>query len=213
MPISDKLSYSLGRKDQAANKKLAQEIVDAQDTCSLNEIVDLFHPNSPRRLQMDAILTIAKIGEREPEMLVPYVHFLILKLSDKIDRVAWGSMIALSHVSPLVADEMFTELPAILDGMARSSVVGRDYGFRILVKVYQIRRYRDDVFCIILEQLRMAPSNQVGQYTECLLSVIEPVDIEKTITVLEEKRKELEDKHHIKRLDKNLKKLYDDRVE
>lgn len=214
MSIASKLSYSLGHKNQVANKQLAQQIADTQDECALNELIDLFQVESPRRLLMDAILAIASVGEKNASMLVPHVDFFIQRLSDKIERVGWGSMIALSYVTPFVPRAVFEELSVILEAMGRKSVVGRDYGFRILTHLYKVEELRGDLIYIILEQLRIAPSNQIGQYTERLLSVIaSTTDIGKTIVVLEERREGLRDPYHLKRLDKNLKKLYHDRME
>ncbi len=208
MSISDKLAYSLGRKDQVPNKLLAQEITIAADADRLNELIKFIEGKPHRRLQMDAILTVAYVGDLLPKMLIPHVDFLIGRLRDPIDRVAWGSMIALSHVSPLVADQMYENLPAILDSMDMGSIVGRDHGYQVLVNLYVVNRYSSDMLFILLEQIRKAPSNQLGQYTERLMKVIKPEDKLELITALEERRLDLTNEYHLKRLTKNLKKLY-----
>lgn len=208
MSISEKLAYSLGRKDQEPNKLLAQEIADNEDEKQLIELIDFIKSNPHRRLQMDAALTVAYVGDLKPKMLIPHVPFLLEKLSDPIDRVAWGSMIALSHVSPLVIDEMYDNLTTILDAMDMGSIVGRDHGYQILVNLYTVDQYASDMLYILLEQIRKAPPNQLGQYTERLAEVIQTEDKQKLIDALEERRLELSNEHHLKRLTKNLKKLY-----
>lgn len=208
MSISDKLAYSLGRKDQVPNKLLAQEITDAEDSERLNDLIEFIESKPHRRLQMDATLTIAYVGDLLPKMLKPHVGFLIKKLQDPIDRVSWGSMIALSHVSSHVVDQMYENLPAILDAMDMGSIVGRDYGYRILVNLYTVDRYSSDLLFILLEQIRKAPSNQLGQYTERLLPVVRPEDRSELVTALEDRRLDLTNEYHLRRLTKNLKKLY-----
>ncbi len=208
MSISDKLAYSQGRKDQVPNKLLAQEITSAEDSERLIELIKFIESKPHRRLQMDAALTVAYVGDLLPKMLIPHVDFLIRKLKDPIDRVSWGSMIALSHVSPLVIDQMYENLPEILDAMDMGSIVGRDHGYQILVNLYVVDQYSSDMLFILLEQIRKAPSNQLGQYTERLLGVIKPEDKLELIAALEERRLDLTNEYHLKRLTKNLKKLY-----
>ncbi len=208
MSISDQLAYSQGRKDQEPNKILAQGIADIEDTKRLIELITFIESKPHRRLQMDAALTVAYVGELNPEMLIPHVDFLIEKLKDTIDRVAWGSMIALSHISPLVLDQMYKHLPELLDAMDMGSIVGRDHGFKILVNLYREERYSSDMLFILLEQIRKAPSNQLGQYAERLIEVIKDEHKSELITVLEERGQDLTNEYHLKRLTKNLKKLY-----
>lgn len=207
MPVADKLSYSLGRKDQVANKVLAGKILESEDGSLLNELVELFHSDMHRRLQMDAMLTIAYVGEGNPEMLVPHVDFLLSKLFDKIDRVAWGSMIALSKVSLLVLEKMYEKLSTILNVMDTKSIVGRDHGYRILINLYCQPKYAADLLFIILEQIRKAPPNQLGQYTERLVEVVQAPHLEELSKVLQERRGELINEHHLSRLDKSLAKV------
>ncbi len=208
MAISDHLAYSQGRKDQIPNKLLAQEITSTGDSERLIELIQFIESKPHRRLQMDAALTVAYVGDLLPKMLIPHVDFLIEKLKDPIDRVAWGSMIALSHVSPLVIDQMYERLPEILDAMDMGSIVGRDHGYQVLVNLYKEDRYVSDMIFILLEQIRKAPSNQLGQYTERLMKVIRDEDRPELVTALEERRLELTNEYHLKRLTKNLKKLY-----
>lgn len=208
MSIGDKLSYALGRRDQGPNKALAKRLVEEGGTAGLSSLVDFIETKPHRRLQMDAMLTMAWVAEQKPEMLVQHVQYLIEKLCDPIDRVSWGSMIALSYVSRLVPDKMYEAMPQILDAMDQGSIVGRDHGFRILINLYRIEKYRADLFFIVLEQIKKAPQNQLGQYTERLLEVIDNNHLQDLMHTLEQLREELSSEHHLKRLDKNLSKIH-----
>ena len=53
-----------------------------------------------------------------------------------------------------------------------------------------------------------APPNQLGQYTENLIAVLDRSHKEQLLTVLEDRKLELVNPHHQKRLSKNLEKLY-----
>jgi len=208
MPISDKLAYAMGHRDQGPNKILAQKIADSEDVGALKELKALVLSDADKRLRMDAALAIAYVGESKPEMLVDFVDFVLEMLNDPIDRVGWGSMIALSYISPLQPSKMYENLPDILDAMDNGGIVGRDHGYRVLIDLYSVEKYREDLFFIILEQIQKSPPNQLGQYTERLMSIINEKDKPELILALEDRRNELTNEHHIKRLTKNLKKLY-----
>lgn len=208
MPISDKLAYGMGHRDQGPNKILAQEIADSEDRSALEELKTLVLSQAHKRFRMDATLTVAYLGELKPSMLTDSADFLLGILDDPIDRVGWGSMIALSHITSSVPDKMYAELPTILDAMDAGGIVGRDHGYRILIDLYTVKKYRSDIFYIVLEQIQKSPSNQLGQYTERLIAVIKKENKKELISALEERRAELTNEHHIKRLTKNLKKLY-----
>ncbi len=208
MSIADHLAYSLERKDQEPNKRLANQLVANDDRAGVHEIVDLFDEHRPRRLLMDAMLTLAYIAETKPELIIPHTDFLLSKLKDPIERVGWGSMIALAHITPLVAEKLYKELPKVLDAMERQSVVGRDHGFKVLVKLYQVDEYANDLIHIIVEQISNAPSNQLGQYAERAMTALRANHKKLLIEALEMRREELTNEYHIRRIDKNLKKLY-----
>lgn len=208
MSIQNQLSHSLGVKTQEGNKALAVKIADLEDYDQLNELCQFIEMKPLERLQMDAMLTLAHIAEQNPKMMTGRIDFLLNKLNDPINRVVFGSMIALAHVAHLVLDKLYQELSLVLDAMESGTVVTRDHGFRILVILYREEKYCEDTFCIILEQLTLAPANQLGQYTERMTSVIRQNHKNRFIAILEDRRGELTVGHHIKRLEKNLKKLY-----
>lgn len=208
MPIQDHLAYTLGRKDQEPNRLLANEIAETEDVERLDELILFFETQPHKEHQKDCSLTLAWIAEINPKLIAPKVQYLIGKLKDPINRVIWGSMIALSGIAKYAQDELFQALPKILDAMDAGTVVTRDHGYRILIDLYQNKKYQSDVFLLILEQLTKAPSNQLGQYTEKLIMVMVPEHRDKVISVLEERRGDVIDPHHTKRLEKNLKKLY-----
>ncbi len=206
MAVQDFLSSALGQKDQAPNHQLARRIVAGE--FSAGELVAFFETRPHPDEQKDAILTLAYVAEQSPDLMVPYVDFLLQNFHSKINRVVWGSMIALAHIASKIPDKMYQSLPAVIDAMHATTVVGRDHGFKILVVCYGQEKYREDVFALILEEILLAPSNQVGQYVERFIEVILPEHTDVLKKVLEELRKELTDPHHLRRLEKNLRKLH-----
>lgn len=206
--IQDHLAHSLDRKDQESNRALAERIVNEGGATQLQELVGFFLTQPPRDLQKDCVLTMAWVGELSPKMLVPYIAFLLKNFDSDIPRVVWGSMIALAFSAHLVPNQIYNALPKIIDAMDAGTPVTRDHGYRILLTLYQTKKYQEDVFCIILEQIQLAPSNQFGQYAEKLIKVLDSKHKKELIAVLEDRGAELTNEHHKKRLDTNLKKCY-----
>ena len=198
----------MGHRDQGPNKFLAEQIVNEGGLGRFQELVDFFRTNPDKDLKKDCIMTMAWVGERSPEMLVPYIDLLLRNFDSDIPRVSWGSMIALAFAAHLVTDKLFDELPKIIDAMDVGTPLPRDHGYRILMTLYQNKKYQEDIFFIALEQIQKAPSNQVGQYAEKLIKVLNPMHKDELLAVLEEKNNELSNEYHIRRLSKNIKKLY-----
>lgn len=208
MAVQDLLSSSLGRNDQEPNRQLASRIAETEDESQLKELVSFFETTTKKSLQNDCALALAWLAGLKPGMMVPYADLLTKNLKHPVNRVVFGSMIGLSGIAHLVQDKMYQALPDILDAMDVGTVVTRDHGYRILIVLYENNKYKEDVFPLILEQLMKAPSNQLGQYTEKLMVVLESKHVKDTIRVLEERQEDIVNPHHISRLNKNLKKLY-----
>jgi hypothetical protein len=207
MHVSKKLSSALGHRDQGPNRALAREMIGRDDELQLKELVDCFQTQPSKEWQNDCVLTIAWVAEESPELVTPYADMLIVNLNSSINRVIWGSMISISAIVHLVPDKIYQALPKILDAIEASTVITRDYGFRVLASLYFLPKYQEDTLFIILEQLRMAPSNQIGQYTDRLLAVFNPKHKEQVLNTLTERLQELSNPHHIRRLNKNMLKL------
>ncbi len=205
MPIQDFLSSAQGNRDQGPNHELADRIVAGE--FAVEELVEFFRTKPHRDLQKDAVLTLAYVAEQAPELITPYTDLLVDNLGSKINRVVWGSLIALAHITPKIPDEVFQHLPKVIDAMHASTVVARDYGFRILAIIYTSDQHREDVFPLVLEEVHLAPANQLGQYAERIMEVLEAEHRDTLRKVLEERREELSNPHHLKRLEKNLKRL------
>lgn len=208
MPIQDKLAFALDRNDQDPNKQVARRIVDTGGKKEVDELVSFVSSQPKQRAQSDAILALAYVGELAPVLLSDQVEFLIDQLSSPINRVIFGSMIGLAHIAHLQTRKLFDALPQIIDAMDTGTVVTRDHGYRIMITLYGEDRFQEDLFVLIQEQLMKAPSNQLGQYTERLIPVLNKTHLNSLIETLEERQNDIANEHHVKRLNKNLKKLY-----
>ncbi len=205
MSVIDQFSSSCGRRDQGPNRALAARIVD-RDHQLLGEVMDATS-HQTTALGNDAVMVLMAVGELHPELLVPYTSQLLDLLSAKSNRQVWGSMIALSHIAPLIKSELLEALPLILGSMDSGSIVGRDHGYTILTVLYE-----DDsggiLWPLMKEQLLKCPPNQFGQYTEKTMEVLKAPDREEMVFTIEQRLSELTNEHHRKRALKNLKTLH-----
>ncbi|MEO9872506.1 hypothetical protein [Ekhidna sp.] len=208
MPIQDKLAFALKQKIQEPNRQAAKYIVETGGMNAVEELVAFFESKPIQRAQSDAVLTLAYTGELSPKLLVGQIDFLLEQLRSPINRVVFGSMIGLAHIAHLVKEKLYDVLPQIIDAMDVGTVVTRDYGFRIMTTLYVDKHFQNDMFLLMQEQLMKAPSNQLGQYTERLIQELNKSHLNALIEILEERRSDIENEYHLKRLNKNLKKLY-----
>lgn len=208
MALQDQLAFALNRNDQEPNKRVAKRIVENEDSNAVSELVSFVDSKPKQRAQSDAVLALAYVAEDAPELVADKVDFFISQLDSPVNRLIFGSMIAMAHLAHLSKDQLFDRLPIIIDAMDAGTVVTRDYGFRIMVTLYEEKELQEDMFVLILEQLAKAPSNQLGQYAERIMDVLNKTHLKLLIDTLEERRTDITNEHHIKRLNKNLKKLY-----
>ena len=71
MPIIDRLSSSLGIRDDVPNQELAQELAKTGNRDDLNELArNLF--NRDKAVQSDCLKVLYETGHIRPELISPY---------------------------------------------------------------------------------------------------------------------------------------------
>lgn len=206
MSIVHLLSSSQERIDQQPNKDLAKQIIQTQDGAAIAELEQLLKSKKKNQL-FDVLKTIEMIGEEAPEMIAHLFEPLSFCLQHPVNKIVWIGMSAMSHVSRFHPQLTYELLPKIIHTMENGGVIMRDKGFKMMVILYTETDYQGDLKLLMLEQLRVAPDNQFGQYLEKWIAVILKEDIPDLIGVIEERLPELTDANHRKRAEKNLKKL------
>ncbi|MBV6647646.1 MAG: hypothetical protein KI790_19465 [Cyclobacteriaceae bacterium] len=206
MDISSRLASSQNRRDQGPNKEFAEEIARTRDGQLLDELIFFLGQKPKVPLANDAVLVLTALSELAPEMLVEKVDFLVDTLQSNVSRQVFASMIALHNISDIRPQLLVPHLTLILDAMT-TSIVAKDHGFSILCSVYTIPEQQENILHLVMEQIFSAPPNQLGQYTEKFMVVVGSSHINDFREALLTRREELNNEHHLKRLDKNLKKL------
>jgi len=171
MSVIGKLSTSLGRNDETPNSELALLIAGSEDREAVKELVDNL-VNQNKWIQSDCIKVLYEVAEQKPELIAPYNDVFISLLDSKNNRLVWGAMTALDHISNVNPDKIYRYLPRILDAGDKGSVISKDHVVSILVKLAGNREYHHEVSGILLDQLSTCPPNQLPMYAENAFAVL-----------------------------------------
>jgi hypothetical protein len=206
MNVIDKLASSLGRRDEVPNQELAALIIERNDASAVKELVHILNEGSKAQ-QADAIKTLYEIGNEKPEMISNYVKEFIALLDSKNNRLQWGAMMALDTITSIESKAIYAALPKILDIAKQGSVITRDHAVGILAKLSVVKAYADDVFPLLLDEIRTAPLNQFPSYVESAMGVAKGKDKLLLLKAINARLPEVEKESQRKRLMKVVKKL------
>ena len=206
MSVIDKLATSLNRRDEIPNQELAAQIVAGNDKKAVKELADLLiHKN--KDLQSDAIKTLYEIGAQKPSLIAPYVADFIGLLTSKNNRLQWGAMTALRAITTEKPDDIYAALPQLAAVTDAGSVITRDNYVGILIGLLSIKKYEDDAFPLLNEQLLGCPSNQLPMYAEQALPFLPESHKAIFIQSLSSRLGDFEKESKRKRVEQVLKKL------
>jgi hypothetical protein len=171
MTVLDKLASSIGRRDTEPNKDLAQLIVAKNDKAAIKELVANLS-NKNKNFQSDCIKVLYEIGESKPELIAEYDKEFLELLTNKNNRLVWGAMTALDCIASINPKGIYKNLALILKISDTGSVITKDHAIGILTKVAIVKDYKDNALTLLLDQFKIAATNQLPMYAENALPVI-----------------------------------------
>jgi len=155
----------------------------------------------------DCIKVLYEIGQRKPELIADFTGEFITALSDKNNRIVWGSMTALSYITPVKPDEIFDRLPEILSAYKKGSVITVDNSISVFARLCQANsNYQAKVFPILLDHLANCRAKEIPQHAERMAVCIDSGNKEAFIKALEARASELSDAQN-QRIRKLIKKI------
>ena len=201
MSVINKLASSLRRRDEVPNQQLAKQIAEKSDTKAVKELVDNLH-NKSRDIQNDCIKVLYETGERKPALIAGYVKEFIQLLDSKNNRLQWGAMTALNTITSEIPQQIYTALPKIMEAAEKGSVITRDNGVYILIKLCSVKKYTEKVFPLLIELLLNSPVNQLPLYAEKAVPVIDEKNKGLFIKTLRARLTDIEKETKRKRVEK-----------
>ena len=206
MSILNKLATALNRRDEVPNQELARQVAAKSDQQAVKELVDNLS-NKSRDIQNDCIKVIYEIGELKPALIAPYAKNFLGLLNSKNNRLQWGAMAALDKMTTEDPKLIYASLPQIMDACNAGSVITRDNGVNILIRLCAIKAYAANASGLLMEQLMNCPVNQVPMYAERAMPIINEKNKKTFIQTLSSRLKDIEKETGKKRVEKIIKKL------
>lgn len=202
----EKLSSSLGLRGEEANIQCAVELVEAEDMEGIREIADALFGDKKRA--HDCIKVMYEIGYRKPELIVGYVDQFIVLLSKSDNRMVWGAMCAISTISKLVPERLFSSFDTILKAYENGSVITRDCSITVFAELAKASpEYSQKALPVIYKHLRTCRPKEVAQHSERASICFDSANSAKFKDILEKRYSDLADPQK-KRVDRVLAQLW-----
>lgn len=171
MTVLNRLASALDRRDEVPNQELAYEIAQNEDKDAVAEIIANFR-NKDRNIQSDCIKTIYEVAVLRPDLVSAYIPEITELLVSKNNRMQWGAMTALNALTNLNQEKIYQVLPNIIAAADSGTVITNDHCVSILIKLCGHPAYSADAFALLLERLRICPTNQLPMYAENAMPII-----------------------------------------
>ena len=179
------LACRLGRNDEIPNIELAEKLCESMDNIGVYEIANGLKSND-QAVANDCIKVLYEIGQRKPILIADFADDFITALSSKNNRIVWGSMKALSYVTPIKPDVIFNRLSEILAAYKKGSVITVDNSISVFAQLCKANsEYQIKVFPILLDHLAKCRSKEISQHAERMAVCIDSDNKEAFIIVLE----------------------------
>jgi hypothetical protein len=208
MTIVDKLATSLNRRDEVPNQELAKQIADGNNKKAVEELIENLN-NKNKNIQSDCIKVIYEIGTLKPQLVSGFSDELIALLDSKNNRLQWGAMTALSMITNENPKAVYKALKKVIAVADNGSVITNDHCVGILIKLCMIKEYAKDAFPLLIERLKVSPTNQLPMYAENALPAVNRENKETFIKTLSARLAEIEKDTKRIRVERVIKKLND----
>ncbi|MGZ4158967.1 MAG: hypothetical protein ACXVED_18140, partial [Bacteroidia bacterium] len=160
-----------------------------------------------KNIQSDCIKTLYEIGEQKSELISEHYKEFIQLLSNKNNRLVWGAMTAVDTITLHHPKEIYSTLPVLIDIADKGSVITTDHLVNILIKLGSIKQYSENIFPLLIEQLKKAPTNQLPAYAEKSIPIINEKNKNIFIKTISSRLNEIEKESKRNRVEKVIKKL------
>jgi predicted enzyme involved in methoxymalonyl-ACP biosynthesis len=192
------LACRLIRSDESPNIELAQKLCESMDKKGIQEIMDGLK-SEEQAVANDCIKVLYEIGQRKPELVTDFVDNFITALSDKNNRIVWGSMTALAYIAPIRPEAIFNRLPEIVVAYKNGRVITVDNSISVFAQLCKTNGdYQTRVFPILLEHLRNCRAKEIPQHAERMAVCINSDNKEAFLKALEARINELSEPQTIR---------------
>ena len=183
----EKLACKLGRNDEIPNIELAEHLCQNNDVAGIKEIARGFK-GTDKAVANDCIKVLYEIGERKPELISGYANEFISCLRSRNNRIAWGSMTALSKIADIVPGPVFEKLPVIIAAYEEGSVITVNNSISVFAGLCKAGgKYAEAALPVIINHLKKCRPKDVPQHAERASVCFNSKNTADFIEVLEER--------------------------
>ena len=202
----EKLSYSLGRRDEEPDIELAVELAETKNRRGIKEIVEGLG-DKREQIANDCIKVLYEIGYREPSLISDHAGVFLSLLTSRNNRLVWGAMTAISTIASENPEEIFDKLELVIKAYEKGSVITVDSSISVFAGlVLSGDKYAKKVWPVIIKHLETCRPKEVAQHAERAFVCVNEKNagvFKKTL----EKRLDSLSEPQLKRVNKLLKKV------
>ncbi|MFQ5652791.1 MAG: hypothetical protein ACE5IY_22900 [bacterium] len=201
----NKIATFQNRRDEVPNQELAKRLAETKDKKGIREIAEnLWHEN--KNVQSDCLKVLYEIGYLQPELIADHVGDFLRLLNCKNNRLVWGSMIALSTIAEIKAEDIFQYDNEIKKALETGSVITVDNGVKTLAIIASTKdEHRKKIFPYLLKHLGTCRPKEVPQHSEKILVAVNAKNKREFIDLLEKRMPDLRGSQ-VKRVNRVIKK-------
>lgn len=202
----EKTAFGLERNDEEPNIALAEELCRDRNLAGIAEIAAGLDSKKPR-LANDCIKVLYEIGARNPELIADDTEKFLSLLRSPNNRLVWGGMTALTYVTHLRPQIVFSSLELVLEALEHGSVITKDNAVSVLAELARTNfHYAETVFPILLSHLAACRPKEIPQHAERISVCIGRENLSPFVDLLESRKADLSPAQ-AKRMDRIFEKL------
>jgi len=148
--------------------------------------------DSDKKVQSGCIKLLYEIGYRSPDLIADKAGLFLGLLKSRNNRLAWGSMIALSTIASLCPEELFEHREEILRAVEKGSTITQDRGIMTLgIVAGSGEKFRKGLFGRLLEFLAACDKKDFPKFCEHIFAAVDSSNAPKYANILESRKSEL----------------------
>ncbi len=187
MSALNKIAFFQNRRDEVPNQELARQLAAKADKKGIKEIAENLW-NKNQNIQSDCLKVLYEVGYLRPELIADYADDFLKLLNSKHNRLAWGSMIALSTIAELKAALIMSRFDQIKGVMEGGSVITIDNGVKTLALAASgDESRRKKIFPYLLRHIETCRPKEVPQHSEKTLPAVNAGNKKQFVAVLEKR--------------------------
>ncbi|MEX1376273.1 MAG: hypothetical protein AB1Z23_02255 [Eubacteriales bacterium] len=162
----ERLSTSMGTKEQKPNIDLAIKLATTKDKKTIGEIAQNLH-NNDKLIASDCVKVMYEIGSIEPELIAGYGDEFLELISSNNNRMVWGAMYALAQIAPIRTQFIDENFEKIEEAYKEGSVITIDSCIVIFAHIAKADADNSQkAFDLIINHLKSCRAKDIPQHSE-----------------------------------------------